>query len=76
MSYAASNQRIRAREWTHDRTQVVNLARDLVKVGVLSDAETVLEYFDEPFNWNREHEWWMAHACTDNPDQWAESGML
>ena len=75
MSYKAANERHRRNEWANDETQVINFARDLIRVGVLSEPDLVLEYFQQPTGWSREHEWWMCHGCTDNPDDWAEAGM-
>ena len=76
MTFAASNARHRRNEWTQDETQVIALARDLIKVGVLHSPDHVLEYFEKPTAFSREHEWWMAHACTDNPDDWVQAGWL
>ena len=75
MSYKTANERHRRNEWAGDEAQVINFARDLIRVGVLRDAEAVLEYFEKPQGWSRDHEWWMAHGCTDDPDRWAEAGM-
>ena len=75
MSYAAANERHRRNEWVGDRTQVLNFATDLKTVGVLTTADDMLEYFHTPSHWSREHEWWMAHGCTDDPEAWAQAGM-
>ena len=65
----------RNRAWTRDNMQVLALGRDLVAVGVLASSTDVVDYFTTPYNWRREHEWWMAHGCTDDPEAWAQAGM-
>jgi hypothetical protein len=76
MTYHAVNARHRRNEWAGDPAQVINLARDLIRVGVLPTPDHVLEYFEQPTAYSREHEWWMAHGCTDDPDRWADAGWL
>ena len=76
MTFAASNARYRSRQWANDPDQVNNLSRDLIRVGVLVTADDVQEFHEAPWGWSREHEWWMANGCTDNPDQWADAGMI
>ena len=76
MSYAAANARFRRNAWTEDPEAVVAFARDLIRVGVLQGSTGVLEYFEKPQGWSREHEWWTEHGCSDDPDVWAQAGWL
>ena len=76
MTYRAANARFRRNEWTNDRVEVVAFAHDLIRVGVLDGSTGVLEYFEKPQGWSREHEWWIDHERTDNPDVWDQAGML
>ena len=67
---------MKSREWTRDQAEVLALARDMHCVGVLASSTDVLDYFHAPYNWSREHEWWMAHDRTDDPDRWDAAGMI
>jgi hypothetical protein len=33
-------------------------------------ANNLLDYFEKPWHWSREHAWWMANDRTDDPDKW------
>ena len=63
-------------EWVNDNDQVVALGRDLIRVGVLQGSTGVFEYFEKPQGWTREHDFWMQHGCSDDPDVWADAGMV
>lgn len=79
MTYRASraaNERYRRRQWALDWAEVKAFAHDLHRVGVISDSSGLLEYFDKPQGWSREHEWWETHGRSDDPDVWDQAGML
>ena len=56
--------------WYSHEDQVVAFGRDLVTADVISTTTGLLEYFEKPHAWNREHDWWETHGRTDNPDDW------
>ena len=56
--------------WYRDQEEVVAFARDMIAAGVLQGSTGVLEYFEKPYAWTREWEWWMSHGRTDDPDEW------
>ncbi len=72
--------RLYEREWYESDDEVYNLGRDMLKAGMFeqqetgvfgpstsSEAENLLEYFNKPYHWNKEHAWWVA---TEWPDDW------
>ena len=61
--------------WILYRDQIVAFGRDLVRAGVLEDADAVLEYFQKPDAFQTEHEWWEANGRPDDPGIW-EDGAL
>ena len=56
--------------WYRDQEEVVAFARDMIAAGVLEGSSGVLEYFEKPFGWQREHDWWENNGRTDDPDLW------
>ena len=71
MSFAASNRRYMeryvAREWVDDYEEVVAFGRDMVAAIFLVGIDSLQEYYEKPWGWHREHEWWVAN---DRPDTW------
>ena len=70
MTYATVNRRHYERRWVCDDNEVVAFARVMVDVGYIDDVDLLMDYFEEPHKWSREHEWWDHQGRTDNPDQW------
>ena len=58
--------------WYRDQEEVVAFARDMIAAGVLQGSSGVLEYFEKPYGWGREHDWWEENNRTDDRDLWAQ----
>jgi len=58
------------RAWTEDRLEVVQFARVMVKVEYVTDLETMLDYFEYPWTFQRERTWWLAHNRSEATDTW------
>ena len=56
--------------WWHSEDEVQALARDLVEVGELDDARSVLDFFEKPFKWSVEWLFWSEHERSDDADVW------
>ena len=71
MSFAAVNKVHREKyvdgAWTASDDEVVAFARDMVAADFITTADGLQEYYEKPWHWNREHEWWVAN---DRPDNW------
>ena len=58
--------------WYSHEDQVVAFGRDLLAGNVISSTTGLLEYFEKPWHWQPEHDWWETHGRTDNPNDWTE----
>lgn len=58
--------------WSKDYENVLALARDMVRAGWLTDADAVLEYFEKPWHWTNEYNWWQAAGRPDTRDAWEQ----
>ena len=72
MTYFHVNQRMRERAWAQDKDTVDALASAMVYVDYITDASILLDYFEKPYNWHREHDWWEENNRTDDRDLWAQ----
>ena len=54
--------------WIASSDEVWAFARDMVSAHFIDTAEGLLDYFEKPWHWEREHAWWVAN---DRPDSWA-----
>lgn len=76
MTYATSNSRSRliqaAEYWTSQYAEVVAFGRDLLRGGILEDADDLQEYYEKPHHWNSEYAWWDSHGRPDTVEAWYE----
>ena len=74
MSYSATNrsalERIQARHWTNSEDEVLAFARDMVTVDFITTIENLLDFFEKPWKWDREHAWWVANGRPDTGEAW------
>ena len=65
--------------WYGSSDVVVRFGRDLLNSGHLdtyagSDgydrADALLDYFEKPHHWNKEHAWWVANEWPDDWETW------
>ena len=67
VTYATSNARYWERDWISNSEEVHSFARDMVEADYITEPSTLLDYFEKPYKWSREHTWWVAN---DRPDSW------
>ncbi len=71
MSFATTNrryfERYQARDWVNDDEEVVAFARDMIAAIFIVGIDELQEYYESPWKWHPEHEWWVAN---DRPDGW------
>lgn len=72
--FAATNaeymRRYREREWTASDDEVVAFARDMVAADFIDTVDGLLEFFEKPWHWDREHAWWVANGRPDTWEMW------
>jgi len=61
--------------WYASNEEVHNLGAAMLRAGMFRhdttpEAELLLEYFDKPWHWDKEHAWWVANDWTDDEDEW------
>ena len=54
--------------WIASADEIWAFARDMVSAQFIDSAEGLLDYFEKPWHWEREHAWWVANG---RPDSWA-----
>ena len=76
MSYATSNsnvlEKMRARHWVTSEDEVWELGNDMVSAGIITTLEGLLGYFEKPWRWDLEHEWWVANGRPDSGGIWQD----
>jgi len=69
---------LRNTEWFESNDKTVRFATDMLRAGYFepvgeetsTEAENLLAYFDKPWNWDREHAWWVVNGWTDDVELW------
>ena len=63
--------------WHRSRHEVWQFARDMHKAGmfgvcddVCDPADLMLDYFQTPWAWNKEHQWWEDNGRPDDFVTW------
>ena len=69
--------------WYVSFDEVTRFGRDLYVAGVFDrehdydcvdddhiEASTMLEDFEKPWHWNRQHAWWVANEWPDDAESW------
>lgn len=65
--------------WYASVDEVQRFGRDLLVSGYLEDhrtsadydrADALLDYFDKPHHWNKQHAWWVANSWADDWEMW------
>lgn len=59
--------------WFDDPDQVLAFGGLLVAAGEFDTAQSLLDYIEKPWKWDRERDQWIAHGrpnAEDNPEQW------
>lgn len=59
--------------WFDDPDQVHAFGGLLVAAGEFDTAQSLLDYIEKPWKWDRERDQWIAHGrpnAEDNPEQW------
>jgi hypothetical protein len=62
--------------WYASTDEVNRMARDMNTAGVFYNPnpqqaiDSVLEFMDKPWHWDREHAWWVANEWPDDYDSW------
>lgn len=72
MSYETTNRRWRERQWTKDAAEVFAFARDMT-MGLRLDGADVLEVFERPEAFTREHAWWEDAGRPDDEATWEDA---
>lgn len=65
MLTATRSQATRTNRWHDSHDNVLSLANALVYDCYLSTCEDLLRYFEKPWNWDREWEWFAEHRTMD-----------
>jgi hypothetical protein len=63
-------------KWVESSDEVWSFARDMVTAGFIRDDDVtgLLEYFEKPWHWSEEHDWWVKMGRPDDAATW-EQGM-
>jgi hypothetical protein len=57
-------------EWISSSDEVTRFARDMVEANYITTIDGLLDYFEKPWHWDREHKWWVAAEWPDTPEAW------